>query len=267
MNGKLPSDWRSRHDLFTSEMRAVRRVQLHVAALGANPLLTNASTKLAGAIDNLATWHWDGRPGGNTDVAVAEILRAFGENYPEPEPEVDPGPDYIALVFDGPPGPKGARFIEAHDANGQSIKIGDWVEVNDGQWELRMSRRPGEWAAEPAIFTAVEAPLKFDVKEIYANATQVGGNHYKGLPLEPWDLTTLNALNPHQHEICAYVQRYPEKGGVEDLKKARHWLDKLIEVETLFEQTEGYKAQRIEPTPKRVAIAILQAAIARLERP
>jgi len=31
--------------------------------------------------------------------------------------------------------------------------------------------------------------------------------------------------------VIKYVVRYRSKGGVEDLKKARHYLDKLIEIE------------------------------------
>jgi hypothetical protein len=34
-----------------------------------------------------------------------------------------------------------------------------------------------------------------------------------------------------QGNVIKYVARYVEKGGVEDLRKARHYLDKLIELE------------------------------------
>lgn len=44
----------------------------------------------------------------------------------------------IDIVFDGPPGPEGPRFIEVEDANGQSISVGDWVERADGYWALRI---------------------------------------------------------------------------------------------------------------------------------
>jgi hypothetical protein len=63
---------------------------------------------------------------------------------------------------------------------------------------------------------------------------QVGGNHYaKYGNIQPWDLWALWNLNPFQANIMKYVVRYRDKGGVEDLKKARHMLDKLIEVEEM----------------------------------
>lgn len=31
--------------------------------------------------------------------------------------------------------------------------------------------------------------------------------------------------------VVKYIARYRDKNGVEDLKKARHYLDKLIEIE------------------------------------
>jgi Protein of unknwon function (DUF3310) len=65
-----------------------------------------------------------------------------------------------------------------------------------------------------------------------ANAIQVGGNHYKKYgSLQPWDIWTLWNLNPFQAAILKYVVRYRDKEGVKDLEKARHFLDKLIEVE------------------------------------
>jgi hypothetical protein len=65
-----------------------------------------------------------------------------------------------------------------------------------------------------------------------ANATQVGGTHYvKHGDFQPWDAWWHWKLNAFQGAIIKYVVRYRDKGGVEDLKKARHYLDKLIECE------------------------------------
>lgn len=68
-----------------------------------------------------------------------------------------------------------------------------------------------------------------------ANATQVGGDHYKSKTIQPWDYITSNGLTYLEGCVVKYVSRHREKGGVDDLKKARHYLDKLIEVE----QREG----------------------------
>ena len=34
--------------------------------------------------------------------------------------------DYIDIVFDGPPSPEGARFVEVEDSRGRSINFGEW---------------------------------------------------------------------------------------------------------------------------------------------
>jgi hypothetical protein len=64
-----------------------------------------------------------------------------------------------------------------------------------------------------------------------ANDTQVGGTHYR-LTIEPWDYIVKNNLGYLEGNIIKYVTRYKGKHGVEDLQKARHYLDKLIETLT-----------------------------------
>ena len=36
--------------------------------------------------------------------------------------------DHIDIVFDGPPGPEPGRFVEVEDTNGNSIRVGEWIE-------------------------------------------------------------------------------------------------------------------------------------------
>jgi hypothetical protein len=72
-----------------------------------------------------------------------------------------------------------------------------------------------------------------------ANESQVGGEHYKHLPIQPWDYIVANGLGYLEGCIIKYVTRWPAKGGAEDLKKARHFLDKLIEVAEAEAAKEG----------------------------
>jgi hypothetical protein len=62
-----------------------------------------------------------------------------------------------------------------------------------------------------------------------ANDTQTGGTHYQ-VAIQPWDYIVSNELGYLEGNIVKYVSRWKEKGGIEDLRKARHYLDKLIEV-------------------------------------
>lgn len=59
--------------------------------------------------------------------------------------------------------------------------------------------------------------------------TQVGGDHYKKMPLQPWEIIDRNNLDFWQGNAIKYVMRYEEKGGVEDLRKAIHYIEYLIE--------------------------------------
>jgi hypothetical protein len=61
---------------------------------------------------------------------------------------VEPGGRHIDIVFDREPGPVAPRFVEAEDANGRSIKVGDWVQRDDGYWALRL---PDPRAPQAAI--------------------------------------------------------------------------------------------------------------------
>ena len=65
-----------------------------------------------------------------------------------------------------------------------------------------------------------------------ANEVQVGGTHYKSKAIQPWDYISSNDLGYLEGNIVKYVSRWQDKGGLSDLDKAKHYLEKLIEVET-----------------------------------
>lgn len=78
-----------------------------------------------------------------------------------------------------------------------------------------------------------------------ANDKQVGGEHYQQ-PIQAWDYITLNRLGYLEGNIIKYVTRYKQKHGVQDLEKARHYLDKLIEVNST---QSGIKCNRCVSPP------------------
>jgi len=63
-----------------------------------------------------------------------------------------------------------------------------------------------------------------------ANDRQVGGNHY-GAEIQHWDFALSNNLGYFEGQITKYVTRWRKKGGIADLEKAQHFLQKLIESE------------------------------------
>lgn len=60
---------------------------------------------------------------------------------------------------------------------------------------------------------------------------QVGGSHYKDLKIQPVEFLHANGVSYIEGAIIKYVLRYKNKNGMEDLKKAKHFLDLLMELE------------------------------------
>lgn len=66
----------------------------------------------------------------------------------------------------------------------------------------------------------------------YANNKQVGGEHYKKHKgYEPWDVVNAWGLGYLDGTALKYIARWRDKNGVQDLQKAVHFLEKLIEQE------------------------------------
>lgn len=60
---------------------------------------------------------------------------------------------------------------------------------------------------------------------------QYGGNHYKSLAIEPVEYAYKNNLDFFQGNVVKYITRFRDKNGLEDLKKAKHYIDLLIQFE------------------------------------
>ena len=64
-----------------------------------------------------------------------------------------------------------------------------------------------------------------------ANDKQIQGTHYQ-TNIQPWDAITDWELGFLDGCAVKYLSRWRKKGGVDDLRKAVHFIEKLIEVET-----------------------------------
>ena len=84
---------------------------------------------------------------------------------------------------------------------------------------------------------------------------QIGGNHYKKYKLQPSQFVTENKLLYPEGCIIKYVIRHQDKGGKQDLEKAKHMIDMIIErdYEAEKEKTEswveGYRKWKNERCP------------------
>ncbi len=66
-----------------------------------------------------------------------------------------------------------------------------------------------------------------------ANDKQHGGTHYQGKHTQPWDFIAEHeeTLGFFLGNVVKYLCRWKRKGGIQDLEKAAHYIQKKIEVE------------------------------------
>ena len=72
------------------------------------------------------------------------------------------------------------------------------------------------------------------------NATdkQIGGTHYKQLKIQPTEFIHANNIPFIEGNIIKYVIRHKHKNGLQDLVKAKHYIDLLIQFEYNHESEE-----------------------------
>jgi len=58
---------------------------------------------------------------------------------------------------------------------------------------------------------------------------QIGGSHYKDMAMQPSEFINKNKLQFAEGNAIKYICRHAHKGEVEDLEKAKHYIDMIIE--------------------------------------
>ena len=58
---------------------------------------------------------------------------------------------------------------------------------------------------------------------------QIGGTHYRKLKIQPSKFVIENKLLFPEGNVIKYICRHQYKGGKEDLEKAKHFIDMIIE--------------------------------------
>ena len=77
---------------------------------------------------------------------------------------------------------------------------------------------------------------QFPEIQVGADERQVSGSHYKDMPMQPWEvmeavLTPAEFIGYLKGNIVKYAMRAGRKEGSDDAGKARHYKQKLAEVE------------------------------------
>lgn len=94
--------------------------------------------------------------------------------------------------------------------------------------------RGTRWREGPAVQKGVPPPVPVrqpQAPKVDVWQTQVGGNHYTKLKIQPMQYSMANGLDALQHTVIKYVTRFRDKAGIVDLEKARQTLDLLIAFE------------------------------------
>ena len=78
-------------------------------------------------------------------------------------------------------------------------------------------------------FKGLQEFVNDESQENSVKSAQVGGDHYQKAALQPWDIFLAWGLDPWAANVVKYILRFPHKNGLEDLQKAKHYVDFLIE--------------------------------------
>lgn len=126
--------------------------------------------------------------------------------------------------LDGSPGASIGALAKKHKiATGYAYKLAK--KYNNQALEKLLGPRPAHLPMVSTPVVTIDALMPLS-----ANTVQVGGDHYKKNPIQPWDYIVSNDLGYLEGNVVKYVSRWKDKGGRQDLEKAKHYLDKLLEV-------------------------------------
>jgi hypothetical protein len=78
-------------------------------------------------------------------------------------------------------------------------------------------------------------------KAAYPNPlkSQEGGAHYKTMNIQPVEFIHENEIGYLEGNVIKYVCRHKQKGGIEDLRKAQHYIELLIHLEYRHQLPDG----------------------------
>ena len=83
---------------------------------------------------------------------------------------------------------------------------------------------PQEWdKASTTVYGKLYHPNDHSIKK------QIGGNPYNRYAIQPVDFIIANNLDWCEANAVKYITRWKDKNGVEDIKKAIHYLEILLE--------------------------------------
>lgn len=86
-----------------------------------------------------------------------------------------------------------------------------------------------------------------------ATDTQVSGNHYKKYKIQPVEFIVENNIPFLEANVIKYVLRHKDKNGIDDLLKAKHYIDIIIQYNYNESKTKQPNSE-IVPRPEGVTL-------------
>jgi hypothetical protein len=126
----------------------------------------------------------------------------------------------------------------------------DWVRrefVKIENFDMRNETHPGGfrlWVEDVIAEEAILLQLMEERERMEKpNERQVGGEHYRkaNAKYQHWDLVAEYGMSYYIGNMTKYVCRWRTKGGLADLEKAMHYLEKLISLDGNVEVYRGRK--------------------------
>jgi len=105
-----------------------------------------------------------------------------------------------------------------HLENIAYVWLPEWLELVERADDWKIGSEPNHHAIDWS-----------EVEEQSALSTQEGGDHYRRYAIQPAEFIQRNGLGWCQGNVVKYVTRHATKGGMEDLRKAKHYIDMLAE--------------------------------------
>jgi len=128
----------------------------------------------------------------------------------------------------------GDSMAEYEDKEADAKWPENWADTTETaeDWNARMSKGAEEMDKIRGVPRPLEEVLSSPLPAI---RRQAGGSHYKDLAIQPVEYCVRNGLGMCESNVIKYVTRHSLKGGKEDLEKAVHMLELLIELK--YEET------------------------------
>ncbi len=133
---------------------------------------------------------------------------------------------------------KTINFINANDDYMNTATNGEWIDTHRGKHEACGHELIWQRAKHPEELPFIDDEPSQSLNDQYAEIEKVrqsawqkqeGGSHYKNLKIQPMQYALENKLDYAQANVVKYVTRHKEKNGKEDLLKAIHNLELMIE--------------------------------------